>query len=393
MHWLFGERRRLQVLLLWVTFGLLGTALPAYAAEGDWATAEGMAAVAGRSEGEAKADALLDAMRNAVQEVLGTMLTSETLVENLVLVKDKILTRVEGYVKQYETLSEQCQGDECRVKIRARVEKMALADDVAALVHVLPRMNYPTLLVSFSQKELGQNLQAAPIDVASVDQAVSQSLAGKGFLVAEGAALEAERRRQARLKTASGDSLGEALETASHLAQVMVSGQAVVQDNGGAPYNDRLHSYGAFLTAKAYDTITGKLLATASAEANVPHHSFALGTQKALQTAAVQLTEALSKQIVTAWLDACYNDSEVNFIVEQVSFGAMAQLKQALAAVHGVTRVNQRSFLRGRAEIVLGWQSCNTNRLAESVQGLSVSAGRLDVLEVNGNTVRAVLAH
>ncbi len=353
--------------------------------------AEGMAAVSGSSPAMSRQEALHDAQRNAVEKALGTMLSSETLVENMVLIKDKIFTRVEGYVKHFEILSQACDADTCSVTIEAEVEEMSLADDVAALVHILPRMNYPTLVVSAAQKDLSSELQDVSLGVTTLEQTLTRNLADKGFRVADPSALEAEQLRQATLLEASGDTLAKALEAASLLAQVVVKAQAVSQDNGASPYNDRLHSYGSFLTAEVYETATGRQLATATAEANVPHHSFAIGSQKAMEKAAEKLSEELSAQIVRVWLDACYNAHDVSLIVEKAAFGDLSDLKNALAEVRGITRVNQKSFLRGRADLVLGWQSCDTLRLAELLENLAIPSGTLRVLEVQGNSIRTTI--
>lgn len=358
--------------------------LQAFAQQAQTTVAEGV--------GADKSAALHDAQRNAVQQVLGAMLSSETLVENMVLIKDKILTRVQGYVKSYDITSEKCTAGECTVAIRAEVEEIALADDVAALIHILPRMNYPTLVVQFEQSTLSGNLDSIAVDVATVEQVLVKTLSDKGFRVADSSAMAAERARQSNLMAMTGDPLGQALETASHLAQVMISGQAVAQDNGASPYNERIHSYGAVLTAKVYETATGKLLASSSAEANIPHHSFSMGTQKAMQEAAAKLTEDLSSQLVQSWLDACYNDHDVTLTVEQISFGDLKALQENLINLSGIARVNQKSFLRGRAEVVVGWQNCNTMRLATMLDGLSVKSRRLEILEVQGNVIRVALA-
>lgn len=354
-----------------------------------WVEAEGMASLEGSSREAAQAEALRDAMRNAVQHALGAMVSSETLVENFVLIKDKILTKVDGYVRHYDIVSQSCTGSDCSVKIRAQVEQMALADDVAALANILPMMNYPTVVVAFSQKTLGQDLQNVELDMATVEQAVYQVLTRKGFRTAEASALEAEKLRQAALMEMTGNKLGKALEAASHLAQVMVTGQAVLQDNGSSPYNEKLHSYGAFLSGKVYETGTGRVLTSASAEANVPHHSFAIGTQKAAQKAAEKLAEELAGNIVKSWLQACYNEHDVALVVENVPFGKVEALKSAIMQnVKGALRVNQRSFLRGRAELAIGWQNCNTQRLAEMLEGMKIGKDKLQIIEAQGNSIR-----
>jgi len=345
--------------------------------------------VKAEGSGETKTESLHDAQRNAVSQVLGVMLTSQTMVENFVLLEDKILTKVEGYVKHYEILSQKCSQTDCTSVIKAQVEKNELADDVAALANILPRMNFPTIVVSVAQKSLTRDLGDVSIDMSTVEQSMGKIMADKGFRIAEASALEAEKLRQANLAKVTGNNVGSALEIASHLAQVIISGQAVVQDNGASPFNEKIHSYGAFISAKAYQTGTGQFLASASSDANVPHHSFAIGSQKALEKAAGQVVEKLSDQIIQSWLDDCYNDHDITLVVENITFGKLGKLKKAiLSEVKGVSRVNQKSFLQKRAELLVGWANCNTLRFAEKIEEMTSMANMLEITEVQGNIIR-----
>lgn len=348
--------------------------------------ARGMASLEGTTEADARTSALNDAMRKAVEQAIGAMLTSETLVENYVVIQDKILTKVHGYVKNYKILSEGRTGTDYEVVIQAEVEEAALADDVAALAHVLPRMNYPTLVVTVAQKAMTSEMGNVQLDVGAAEQTIVQILSEKGFRIAEPSALEAERLRQVALAAQSGGGvLAQAREAASHLAQLMVTCQLVMQDNGPAPYNSRIHSYGAFLTAKLYETGTGRMLATSSADANAPNISFAQGALKASQDAARKLANDLASKVVKVWLDACYNEHEVSVIVENISFDELSLLQSSLSGIRGVSRVNKKGFLQNRAELLVGWRDCNTQRLAELI---STSVPALRISEVQGNTIR-----
>lgn len=382
--------RNAKVLLV-LFLGLMLLIAPAIviAESGDSVVAEGISSLEGTSREAAQAEALRDAMRNAVQHALGAMVSSESIVENFVLIKDRILTKVDGYVRHYDIVNQSCSGTDCSVTISAQVETMELADDVAALANILPMMNYPTVVVAFSQKTLGQDLQNVGLDMSTVEQTFYKVLSEKGFRLADASALQAESLRQSMLMEMTGNQAGKALEAASHLAQVMVSGQAVLQDNGASPYNEKLHSYGAFLTGKVYETGTGKMLTSGSREANVPHHSFAIGTQMAAQKAAEKLADELAGNIVKGWLQACYNEHDVTLIVEDVPFGKVDALKSAIMKnVKGALRVSQKSFLRGRAELAIGWQNCNTQRLAGMLDGLVIGKDSLQIVEAQGNSIR-----
>jgi len=372
-------RRSVQV----ATLGIILVFFCSQGAASEFVKAEG--------SGETKTESLYDAQRNAVSQVLGVMLSSQTMVDTFVLLEDKILTKVQGYVKEYKIISQTCGQTGCTSIISAKVESAELADDVAALAHILPRMNFPTIVVSVAQKALTTQLSSVGLDMSTVELAMGREMSAKGFRVAEASALEAEKLRQATLAKMTGNTLGSALEIASHLAQVIVSGQAVVQDNGPSPFNDKIHAYGAFLSVKAYQTGTGRLLASISAQANAPHHSFAIGSQKVLEMAAGKAVEKLSGQIIQAWLDDCYNDHDITLVLENIPFGKLARVKKMITAeIKGVTRVNQRSYLQKRAELLVGWRNCNTQRFAEKILEIPAMAGLVEITEVQGNSIRCV---
>lgn len=372
---------------------LTGFAFSSVVPSDDWIQADGSGAVqGGNNKEDATADALKAAMRSAVEQALGVMISSETLVVDSALINDKILSRVEGYVKKYEIIKKSCEVDICSIRIKALVEKTALADDVAALAHILPQMNYPAVVVSFTQKALSQNLQAVPINLATVEMAVIKSLAGKGFRVVNASARDAERLRQAALQEQTVGLTAKAIELAAPISQVVISGQVLVQDNGGSPYNEKVHSYSAVISAQAFETLSGKLLTTATADAVAPHISLITGTQNAALKAADKLANAISSGIVKGWLDACYNEHEVMLVVEGLSFGKIEALKTAInSSVVGVQKVNLRSFLRGRAEFGIGWKNCNTERLARNLDGIKVDSEKIGVLETHGNSIRISL--
>ena len=74
--------------------------------------------------GDSSANAIKDAFRNAVRQVVGALVDAETLVKNDELVEDKILTYSNGFIKTYTEIpgSQKTQGGIHRIKIKATVE-------------------------------------------------------------------------------------------------------------------------------------------------------------------------------------------------------------------------------------------------------------------------------
>jgi hypothetical protein len=72
--------------------------------------------------GDSSEDALKDAQRNAVNQVVGVLIDAKIMVENDKLIEDKILTFSNGFVKTSKVISQNKTGPLFKVKIEAVVE-------------------------------------------------------------------------------------------------------------------------------------------------------------------------------------------------------------------------------------------------------------------------------
>jgi len=79
-------------------------------------------------------EAIKDAFRNAVRQVVGAVVDAETLVKNDALIEDKVLTYSDGYIKKYEEVagSKKQQGGLHWIKITAQVERRSVVAKLKA---------------------------------------------------------------------------------------------------------------------------------------------------------------------------------------------------------------------------------------------------------------------
>jgi hypothetical protein len=83
-------------------------------------------AVVAEGVGTTSDDALKDAFRNAVRQVVGAVVDSETLLKNDRIVADKVLTYSDGFVTSYEEISKTAEKGLFRTTIQASVERRSL---------------------------------------------------------------------------------------------------------------------------------------------------------------------------------------------------------------------------------------------------------------------------
>jgi len=97
--------------------------------------ADGVAAILNNNVAGARKQALLNAQRNAVENGVGVLIGSDSLMENFTIVKDKVLSTSQGFISRYVVVSEgkSPSGAEYRMRIKADVSEALLKDRLSAL--------------------------------------------------------------------------------------------------------------------------------------------------------------------------------------------------------------------------------------------------------------------
>jgi len=99
-------------------------------------------------------EALKDAFRNAVQQVVGAVVDAETMVKNDELIEDKILTYSNGFIKGYEEVpnSKKNESGVHRVKIKAEVERRSVVMKLKAVNITVKEVDGKSMFAEFTTK-------------------------------------------------------------------------------------------------------------------------------------------------------------------------------------------------------------------------------------------------
>ncbi|MDE3117745.1 MAG: flagellar assembly protein T N-terminal domain-containing protein, partial [Nitrospirota bacterium] len=178
----------ITVVLLLVT--MLGA--EAASAQSQSVTAEGTAGILGGDQGIARDNAIRDAQRKAVEQAVGTMIASETLVENFQVLRDSIYSKSQGYIQKYDIVKEGAQKDLYNVTISATVAVGPLKNDLGALGLLMARVGKPRTLFMIAEQNVGQEIYAfwwswwgkggQSFTGQTVDMAVSETILKEEFL-------------------------------------------------------------------------------------------------------------------------------------------------------------------------------------------------------------------
>ncbi len=101
--------------------------------------------------GITRQDALSDAMRNAIGQAVGVALTSQTRVEDFIVIQDAINTRAEGYIESYNVIREGKVGSMTEIVIKAKVSLDPLRADINLLANSLGGIRF---LVMYDDRNL-----------------------------------------------------------------------------------------------------------------------------------------------------------------------------------------------------------------------------------------------
>ncbi|MGK5090624.1 flagellar assembly protein T N-terminal domain-containing protein [Deltaproteobacteria bacterium TL4] len=138
--------------LIGIVIGSLVIGNSAYARE---VTAIGSAAIYSGNIGSARNQALQNAQRQAVEQGVGALISTETISRNFEIIKDEILSSSSGFVANYEILEEGPTSDNTsyQVKIKADVQDAKIKDKLTALRILHKQMGNKRVMVIYNQRD------------------------------------------------------------------------------------------------------------------------------------------------------------------------------------------------------------------------------------------------
>lgn len=376
------------ILSLAAVFSLLLCLQPAHTEAGEVIVAEGMAAIINGNTVIARDKAIDDGLRKAVEQVVGTLVSSDTMSENYKVVHDKILARTTGYIERYKILSEQSEGDIFRVRIQAEVGRANLTDDLMALglLHVL--VEKPKVMIIIDETV---GLTGANITVGQAEATMMEKFISAGFNVVDSEMVKANITRDKALRILEGDNNAAAAEGLKYGAQVVITGKAFSKTAAGKLYGTNMHSMQATMQARVIKTDTAKVIASKSENAAQVHIDEMQGGALAIKEASEKLSDELIQLIVKQWSGEVYGRSqEITVMISGlISYRHLAAIKKFLEKeTQGVKAVHQRSFTGGVAELMLDYGGKSSNIADElasrkftgfRLEPTNVTPGRIDV--------------
>jgi hypothetical protein len=353
-------------------------------------TSSGMGVIIAGDVGKARDEALNDALRKAVEQAVGTIISARSVVENAVLIEDNIYSRTSGYIRSYDLVREGKSvniPNTYEVTVTAAVSTAGLKDDLAALGILIERKGFPRLLVLIEEKNIEEHQWVREAhNLNTAEQKVQEMFRDKGFEFVDQKTAFKNLRRDQEMAINRGDTEAAVALGNRSGAEVIITGNAIAKKSSVEVELGGMISVQANVNLRAIRTDNADIIATASASAPQVHIDDVTGGVMAIQKATEKAAEQLSEQIIAAWSEDLASGMRVNLIVHNIeSFGDLNDFKLALQdCVRGTKSVDMRSFSSGVAEFDLETTS-TADDIAQSLTAKDLGKFRVEVLGVTQN--------
>lgn len=354
--------------------------------------ANGLGAILAGDEVKAREDALSSALRNAVEQVVGTMIESDVLVENYQTVEDKIYSRTTGYVQQYDIVSENKQSDNVfEVTIRATVKMSDLRNDLQAIGVLISRKGKPRTMVLIDERNITANYHQLIADLNTTETTIMNEMMNMGFPFVDAATAKRNIARDMAQAAIQGDAAAAASIATRLGAEILITGTAVSKVASGGPAvvrNAGFKSCQATLNLRVIRADDASIIAVASANDRAAHIDEVTGGSQALEKAAKKASSDLVDKIIKVWQQDVYSGTQVQLQVLNItSFSQLNIFKNSLSYyVRGVQGVNQRSFEGGSALFDIDIKG-NAEQLASELEAKEIEGMKLQVIGLTANKV------
>ncbi|MEE8554974.1 MAG: hypothetical protein V3T00_03885, partial [bacterium] len=227
--------------------------------------ATGMAAILSGNIGSARTQAVLNAQRSAVEQGVGVILDSKTLMENFDLIQDQVLTSSRGFIINYLVLEEKksADGRSFLVKIKANVSTDLLEDRLSALRILHRKMGNKRLMVIYHSENPNAMKRTHGATTAAL-QALRDEFNSAGFrLFNESATSEVYRQIEVagRVDRPVDDLIAMALD---QQADILVRFENIGGKRG--PQGGAFSAAFSTIRVSVFDTNTGRQIADAQTE-------------------------------------------------------------------------------------------------------------------------------
>lgn len=366
--------------------------------------ATAQAAIRGSDEADATQRAQQLALREAVQQVAGIMLRSDTVVANSTLLADTITAHSAGYIRSFEVLKTERKGNVMEVTVLAQVGRAELDKDVQAVRAMVRSLASRRLVVVVQEQTLLQDGKGV-IASDHIQTAITAAFKKDGWTVLDANALSGQ------LEIASGVALGTPdakriadtskadfviYGTATFIQQTLPTRGSVLIATRG---EQSLFPIEAQISLHMFATDSGSQIAQSSAKlTSVLERASGISYRAEAGNVANRDTDKylapLRQKVLEQLRDDAVNGRQLAVTVEGLQdFSAVQAFRNAMArAIDGVQDVTRGNFAKGKADFDVTFTGSSED-FATRLGAARFKGKPVRVTGVTGNTVTARVSH
>ncbi len=358
-------------------------------------TADGVGVVLGGDRAIARDNAINDALRKAVEQAVGTMVSSETLVQNFQTLNDRIYTQTQGYIQNYKVLTETSDGKLYQVTIQAAVAMGDLQKDLQAIGMLLGQVGRPRIMILVAEQNVGSQHYSywwgrpatGIADLTVTENTIMSIFQEKGFDFVDPNSQVKNLKitpalQVAELKDQDAVALGKQAD-----AEVVIVGKALAKSIG-AVSGTSMKSVQANISLRAIQTDNGRILSSGAENAAAVHIDEVTGGVESLKKASAKISEKMINDIIKNFQKRAGGTTLVQLTVNGLSgLEDLRKLKNILQEqLRGVERIYERSYSGNTAKIDVEMKG-SVQSLSEEISRKNFNEFILKVTSTTWNTL------
>lgn len=332
--------------------------------------------ISGR-ESMARDRALENAMRNAVEQAVGTLVQSETVINNGSFIKDEIISKSSGYIKKYDIVEESSDNISYKVSIEASILTDNLKDDLSAIGLMMARKRKPRIMIVVKES----HMRRKTLNPAGETEFI-KLFSEKGFNVVDKMQALKIRNNDKMYASINGNNDLSAKIGLQHGAEIIIIGKAFSEEVGET-YGGMISSK-ARIEAKAIKTDSGEILIADGKHASAIDISGTLSGKSAIKKASSKLAKQFIEKIISVWSDEVTNTTTVKLIINGINYRDFLAFKgKLLHSIRGVKSIIHRSFSVKRAEVDINIKG-DAQSLSEELTVRKIGKFKVNVDDFSG---------
>lgn len=336
--------------------------------------------VADGKSSRARDEAINDALRKAVEQGVGTFVTTELSVEQQKLVDERIYTESRGYIQSYKVIREGTEDDLYEVEISALVRMEKLAGDLQSIGLLIRKKQNPRVMVVIYSREVNSSFVGVSIEGnRHVENQVESGLLEKGFQLVD--AGQVKRKKELEAFLLKGDPSRAGKMARDFGAEVLIEGdvrRTFVDER--QVFGRSMRFFSNEVRFKALETDTGKILYSGY-RTRPPSGAGAL---LPLEESTSELIDEMITGILEQWRKDVFQAGSFQLSLSKISFRDLSRFKEGLQKIRGIGGLQVRSFQSGHALLEVKFQG-SVEELAEKIS--AIKSPSIEITGLQSNTI------